>query len=329
MDEKIISNTFDIPILLLIFNRPDTTEQVFQSIRSIKPARLYIAADGPRMYKLEEQALCVASRNIVNKIDWDCEVKTLFRESNLGCRIAVSSAISWFFQQEDMGIILEDDCLPDITFYNYCRELLYKYKDCEDIMLIGGHNFLNNKYAIETSYYFSQYSHIWGWATWRRAWEFYDIEMSDLNKFIDVDLKKTFKSTSQRNHFKEHLILTKNGVINTWDYQWSYSILKNKGKSITPKFNLIMNLGFMNQSTHVFLKDSKKEIDKPEQMQFPLIHPYDYEIDFDADLVTYRNVMSKSFKRVIHLINENGLLEFLKYVFNRFQKSYINNKFKL
>ncbi len=161
---------FQTPILFLIFNRPDTTKRVFESISRVKPTKLYIAADGARKNKVGEVLLCQETRNIIELIDWECEIKTLFRTENLGCKIAVSSAIDWFFENEEQGIILEDDCLPHPSFFGYCETLLNYYKDDLRIGHIGGDNFQKGKKRGEGSYYFSQYYFIWGWAIWKLAW---------------------------------------------------------------------------------------------------------------------------------------------------------------
>ena len=175
---------FQTPILFLIFNRPDTTKRVFESIRSIKPAKLYIAADGDRKDKVGEDLLCKDTRSIIDLIDWECEIKTLFRPENLGCKIAVSSAIDWFFENEEQGIILEDDCLPNESFYIYCETLLNYYAFNERIMHISGNNFQDGMMRGNGSYYFSNYNHIWGWASWKRAWKAYNVDLSFLTETL-------------------------------------------------------------------------------------------------------------------------------------------------
>lgn len=304
---------FDIPILFLLFNRPDTTEQVFQAIRVIQPKRLYVGADGPRPSKNGEKLLCEKTREVIKKIDWKCEVRTLFRDSNLGCKEAVSGAINWFFEQEEWGVILEDDCLPHPTFFEYCRELLIKYKENEKVMLIGGQHFLSKNHVPNESYYFSQYPHIWGWASWRRAWKKYDKEMVLLDDFLKIKLNNSFISKAQRKHIERQLKLVKSGKLNTWDYQWLFSILNSDGYAVTPSKNLVINLGFRNQSTHTFLKDSKREVFQLESLNFPLVHPKNSRINYNADLITFNNVYSKNVFRIIRLIRENGLSSILKY----------------
>lgn len=304
---------FETPILFLIFNRPDTTQEVFNRIREIRPAKLFVAADGPRVIRLGEAEICEQTRAIIKQIDWPCDLRTLFREHNLGCGMAVSSAINWFFEQVEYGVILEDDCLPDLSFFGYCEHLLLKYIYNDDIMLIGGNNFLNGKLQLENSYYFSQYPLIWGWASWRRAWSNYDFSMKELDSFSDKHLPNIFKTQRQRKHLLKSLRDVKQGVCNTWDYQWQYSILLNKGMAITPVKNLVVNIGFRNQSTHTFLKDSLKENNTLESIGSVLNHPI-IEINYEADYVSYKNVISYSPVRLLRLIKENGIKVILRYL---------------
>ena len=160
-------NMFNTPILFLIFNRPEVTFAVFEQIQKIQPKYLFIAADGPRNYK--ENELCKATRDVVQKIDWDCELKTLFRNENLGCAKNVSSAIKWFFDHVEKGIILEDDCYPDLSFFSFCEELLNYYDNNDRIMAISGFNAQLGIKRTKHSYFFAEIPLVWGWATWRKA----------------------------------------------------------------------------------------------------------------------------------------------------------------
>ena len=246
-----MNTKLNTPVLFLIFNRPDTTKKVFESIRESKPTRLYIAADGARKDKVGEAELCAQTRDVIKKVDWNCEVKTLFRDENLGCKNAVSSAINWFFENEEVGIILEDDCLPNQSFFLFCQTLLNYYRDDERVMHIGGANFLDGKIIGDASYYFSNIHHIWGWATWRRAWKYYDLEMKSYEKFIeDGILKKLYPELSYQQLWKDMFGKIKNGKLNTWDYQWTLSIWEHGGLGIIPNQNLISNIGFSTQATH-------------------------------------------------------------------------------
>lgn len=232
------------PVLFLIFNRPDTTGQVFETIRQAQPPRLYIAADGPRSNIPGEADRVDETRQMVlDSIDWPCETHTLFRETNLGCRQAVSGAIDWFFANEEHGIILEDDCLPHASFFQFCEKLLEKYRDDERVMMISGINYLL-QLDVPESYVFSRYFAIWGWATWRRAWQKYDINMTDwpqlkgqgqLNDFYSQSFMQKFLNKMFDQAYRQQ--------IDTWDIQWFYSCLFNNGLSVVPKVNLISNIG--------------------------------------------------------------------------------------
>jgi hypothetical protein len=288
----VLSYELKTAVLFLVFNRPDTTAQVFEAIRLAQPPRFYIAADGAREDKEGEAEKVKQVREIVANIDWDCEVKTLYREKNLGCKIAVSSAIDWFFEHEEMGIILEDDCLPHPTFFRFCEELLEKYRDDERIMMISGENFQFGRKRTEYSYYFSRYNHIWGWASWRRAWKHYDVDMKlwpeirngkwlyDIfrNKNVVLSWRKIFDNTYQ-------------GKINTWDYQWTFACLVQSGLSILP--NLISNIGFGLNSTHA-MGQSKFSNMQFEPVNFPLAHPLFILHDDLADIFTEKIITNNT-----------------------------------
>ncbi len=237
------------PILFLIFNRPDTTQRVFEQIALQKPLKLYIAADGARESKTGEFDLCETTRKIVETITWPCEVKKLFREENLGCKIAISSAINWFFEQEEEGIILEDDCLPHPDFFNFCEAMLDRYRTNDKVMHISGNNFQEGLRHGESSYYFSSYAHIWGWATWKSAWKKYSLLLNpeEANALID----KRFKHFLERKYWRMVVAKLQSGEFNTWDYQWTMALWKYEGLAIIPNINLISNIGFGEASTHL------------------------------------------------------------------------------
>ena len=244
-------NSFDIPILFLVFNRLDTTQLVFEEIRKIAPLKLYIASDGPRDNREGENKKVESVRNfIIQSIDWNCEIKTLFRDENLGCGKAVSGAITWFFKNEEMGIILEDDCLPSKSFFLYCKELLEKYKDDTRIFHIAGNNPLTVT-KTEYSYYFARIQHCWGWASWKRAWDHYSYNITDLDNFISKKIiNKIFHNNNYKKYWINIFLQMSNHEIDTWDYQWTYTIFKNNGLCINPSLNLISNIGFNDDATH-------------------------------------------------------------------------------
>lgn len=173
------THQFDTPILLIIFKRPDTTQIVFDQLRKVKPKTLYVFADGPRKNRIGEEEKCKLAREIIESVDWECNIKKNYNEENLGCKKAVSNAITWFFENEEQGIILEDDVVPNKSFFNFTSSLLEHYRYNSKVMYISGNNFLGNKTNVNGSYYFSIYPHIWGWATWRRAWKLFDRDIKD------------------------------------------------------------------------------------------------------------------------------------------------------
>jgi hypothetical protein len=274
------------PILFIIFNRPDTTRTVFEAIRKAKPAKLYVAADGARANKAGEAQLCEETRAIINSVDWPCEVKKLYRDTNLGCGKGVSGAISWLFEQEETGIILEDDVLPDPSFFNYCSELLHIYSDNQSIMHINGCNFQQGVQRGNGSYYFSAFPHVWGWATWRRAWKMYDFNLSDMNYFYNLNkLRYYFKDKKAIDSWHAIFFKMNRKFIDTWDYQWNYAIWNNKGRVITPNVNMIKNIGFGENATHTL--DANSRFSGLDTLSIgPLVYPSTTAIDEDADLHT-------------------------------------------
>jgi hypothetical protein len=290
------------PVLFLIFNRPDTSLQVFERIREARPKQFFIAADGPRKDIPKDEQLCLEARSIVNRIDWDCEVKTLFREDNLGCGIAVCDAITWFFTHVEQGIILEDDCLPHPTFFKFCEDTLNFYKDDLTVFNVSGSNSQFGRVRGDGSYYFSKYGHIWGWATWRRAWKEYDIDILDYPNII--------QSFEVEPYWKNIFFLTYNKKIDTWDYQWFFHLQKNKAKVVVPNRNLILNIGFQSNATHTnTLPDWRKNYKLDKEGITDIIHPTFNEINKKADYFTFKVKFGK--KMTLKSIIKKIILVFL------------------
>ncbi|GAB2520400.1 hemolytic protein HlpA [Spirosoma aerophilum] len=241
----------ETPVLLIMFNRSLQAMQVFERIRSVSPSKLYLAVDGPRsgnVSDIEETEKC---RQIESLVDWPCTVQTLFRKENLGCRQAVSQAITWLFEHEEKGIILEDDCLPDLSFFGYCQVLLNRYVNEPKIMHVGGSNLYGDMRWNNDSFFFTNIPHIWGWATWRRAWKKYDITMSDYKIFEKSGgIERTIKNKNSQLFWKKSFGSLLKGEIDTWDYQWVFTIWNNNGLCIIPRENLITNIGFTQTATH-------------------------------------------------------------------------------
>ena len=278
-------------VLFLVFNRPDTTRQVFEAIRTAKPPRLYIAADGPREDRFGEQEKVLEVRNyVMNNIDWDCKVKTLFRDNNLGCKYAVSGAITWFFEHEEMGIILEDDCLPSQSFFWYCEDLLEKYNHNETIMHINGSSFLEAASKIY-SYTFSKYAIVWGWATWKRAWDKYLPCVDDFDEEF-LDIIKIFNSHKERTYWYRMFQTAYMDHIDTWDYRWLFSVWKNSGLCVTPITNMVKNIGFNKDATHTNVEqDYYKKIYLSESVS--LAHPKCIELNTQNDKMIFKKVYAK------------------------------------
>lgn len=273
-----------IAVLFLVFNRPDTTKLVFEEIRKAKPPRLYIVADGPRENIISETEKVKAVRDyVMANIDWDCEVKTLFREKNLGCGKAVSEAITWFFENEEMGIILEDDCLPSQSFFWFCEELLERYKDDKRVGMISGDNFQNGIKRGDADYYFSIYNHIWGWASWSDRWSNYDAELKHIEDSYFIE--KLFTNKKAVNYWKTIFKKMKKKEIDTWDYQWTFTLWKNRQLTILPNLNLISNIGFNQEATH-----TKELTDYANLKRYEFIvdkHPEEVAQDLEADDYTF------------------------------------------
>jgi hypothetical protein len=245
-------------ILFLIFNRPDTTSEVFEVIKRQKPEKLYVAADGPRGNIEGEAEKCKKVReSVLSGIDWNCEIKTLFRKENIGCGSAVSEAINWFFEQEEEGIILEDDCCPSDSFFSFCSELLEKYRHNQMIYSISGTSFVNAN--NKASYYFSRHYEVWGWATWRRAWKNYDYSMKEWPAYKESGkIQEVYRGKM----FKKYWYLVLDGLFNlenkyTWDFQWMFTCWLYNGLTIHPNINLVSNIGFDDDATHTKNNDSK------------------------------------------------------------------------
>ncbi|HEV2832705.1 MAG TPA: FkbM family methyltransferase, partial [Hanamia sp.] len=316
---------FKTPILFLIFNRPNETKEVFDVIKSIAPQKLYIAADGPRENKEGEVELCERVKEIVSDINWDCEVKKLFRAKNLGCGKAVSEAINWFFGNEEQGIILEDDCLPDLSFFPYCEQLLEKYKSDETIISIGGTN-LGYDFQNDDSYAFSRFMNMWGWATWRRAALLVDYQM---NHWKQLKFKKLhlYQKLQKKKHFDYNWIklwesyfnMTANKQMNTWDYQWIYTQLYLKKLSVFPSKNLIKNIGFSSNATHTFNASDIKANLSVKSLHFPLKHPNSiinceqYETDYVKGIWFSYNKTSLSRIFTSYILNMSFSLKLIEF----------------
>jgi hypothetical protein len=276
----------DTPVAFLIFNRPELTARVFAEIAAARPRKLLVVADGPR--SADERELCERTRAVIDRVDWDCEVLTNYSDVNLGCKRRVSSGLDWVFEQCEEAIILEDDCLPDLTFFRFCAELLEKYRHDERIVIISGNNFQFGRNPTPYSYYYSLYGHTWGWASWRRAWRYYDLDMKLWPTSRQTSWLHDFLGdNSAVDYWAKIFDSTYAGKIDTWDYQWLFARWIQNGLAITPGVNLVTNLGFNEDATHT--KDAKSILAKLPigQMTFPIQHPPSVFQDEEADRYTF------------------------------------------
>jgi hypothetical protein len=276
------------PIVLIIFRRPDTTKKVFEAIRQAKPSQLLVIADAPRPNNPEEAEKCAAAKEIINQVDWDCEVLKNYAEVNLGCAKRVTSGLNWVFEQVSEAIIVEDDCLPHPSFFRYCEELLEYYRHDQRIMSIAGTNFQFGTKVTDYSYYHSGYHDCWGWATWRRAWQHYDFEMKLWPKLGNSFLSEQLVTGKAAKYWSKYFHLTYEGNKDSWFYRWLFACWIQSGLAVVPTVNLISNIGFSRDGTHT-LEDSPFANLPTETMQFPLIHPAFVIQNKQADRLNQKN----------------------------------------
>jgi len=292
------------PVAFIIFNRPDTTERVFAEIAKARPPKLLVVADGARANKIGEAEKIATTRAIINRVDWDCEVLTNFSEVNLGCKVRVSSGIDWVFEQVEEAIILEDDCLPDLTFFRFCQEMLDRYKHDLRVGMISGDNFQFGRNRNEDSYYFSKHVHVWGWASWRDRWqESYDVELKKWPWIRDgkwlIDILGNSKEALSWSHIFEK---TFQGKVDTWDYQWVFANWIEGRINVMPNVNLISNIGFGDGATHtVTLSPLANMLTAP--IVFPIIHPVGILRNLQADNFTFHSCFNiPLYKKVLNKI---------------------------
>jgi hypothetical protein len=262
------------PLLLIIFNRPKQTQALVDAFRRVKPSRIYVAADGPRSDRPDEDAKCAATRAVIDSIDWPCELFKNYAQGNMGCGPRPASAISWVFEHEERAIILEDDCIPDPSFFPFCEELLERYKDDQRIMQICGTNHVDEHLEIEDSYLFSNYPLCWGWATWKRAWDLFDYEMTTWPEYQNRKmLQNIVQSPKEIEYWDKNFANVFAGDHSVWDVRWLFSIWSNHGLSVIPKSNLVSNVGFGKEASHTYNQDDKCNNRATKPVQFPLTHP--------------------------------------------------------
>jgi hypothetical protein len=271
------------PIAIIIFNRPDCTLEVLKAIAAAKPSKLFVIADGPRPSRPEDEEKCAATRALVDRFDWECDVIKDYSDKNLGCKYRPESGIDGVFRQIESAIILEDDCLPHPSFFPYCEELLEHYRTDPRVMMIGGYNFFGSTISPRQSYYFSYLGSTWGWATWRRAWLLNDPEMTKWPQALESKLFENIFPDPVHTRFWYYVYerILNGGLVDAWDYQWQLACWMNSGFRLFPETSLISNVGYRPDATHNFgqapFENTTKEI------RFPLKHPDAMVRSFEYD----------------------------------------------
>lgn len=270
------------PVAFMVFNRPETTEASFRQIRKQRPNQLFIVADGPRAAHPEDQRLCTEVRTIVEHIDWPCEVLRDYAPQNLGLRKRFETGLDWVFSLTDRAIVLEDDCVAHPDFFRFCDSLLDRYADDERVSVVTGDNFQKGIVRGDASYYFSRYNHVWGWATWNRAWAHYDGTMSFWADWkASSDWRQQLPDAVERGYWEQIFDQASRGKIDSWDYVWTACLWYAGGLTATPNANLVANIGFDRQATHTRTAPPGHAVES--QSLGPLTHPESVNANVEAD----------------------------------------------
>ena len=276
------------PVAYIIFNRPRHTRETFAAIRAQRPETLLIIADGPREGHPTDAERCRETREIVEQIDWPCRVLQNYAQQNMGCKKRVSSGLDWVFEQVERAIIIEDDCLPNDDFFVFCDTLLDRYEHDERVWVVTGNNFQRGQKRGDAAYYFSKYNHCWGWATWRRAWQHYRVDMPFWPEWgTTADWRHKSLDSVERKVWSGFLDRVKNGEIDTWDYQWTACAWYYGGLTATPNANLVTNLGFGPDATHTVATGDQEGL--PAQALGSLTHLTEIKQDRSADRFVFNH----------------------------------------
>lgn len=280
-------------VAFCIFNRPEPTARVFAEIRKERPRRLLVIGDGPRSDRPGDAALVRATREIVGGVDWPCDVEYCFSDINLGCRDRISSGLSWAFERAESLVVLEDDCLPGGDFFPFMRELLGRYRDDQRVMMISGDFFLGAPQSAD-SYYFSRWTHIWGWGTWRRAWRHFDPAIRSWPLIRPTAaLAHAVDGADEESHWRQVFDQVHDGAIDTWDFSWQFACWMQGGLAVLPNVNLVTNIGFGADATHTV--DARSPLaGMPAGRLGMLRHPNAMVRNRDADRMTWERIFRPS-----------------------------------
>lgn len=279
----------EAPVVLIIFNRPKLTKRVLERLALVKPAKLFVIADGPRTHKAEDASLCRECRDLIAAIDWTCDIQTNYSDVNLGCGKRIATGLSWVFENVDRAIILEDDCLPSETFFPYCNEMLERYDQDPRVMMVSGNNFVSESHSMQNDYTFFRCLNLWGWATWSRTWDHFDFTLRrwpfHRRTFL---LSRLFEHPPIRSFWKSkfdkyYLLPEREDV---WDYHFTFAVLSARGMGIAPKQNLVSNIGFGPEATHTLGENPLANL-ATKDLQFPICHPIEVAYDKDYDQAVF------------------------------------------
>jgi len=280
-------NMKSVPVIYLIFNRPEATRRSHQILREIRPEKLLVVADGPRAHVADDRERCLLTRQIATDIDWPCELQTCFSDVNLGLKQRVASGLSWAFEQVEEAIVVEDDCLPDPSFFRFAAEMLEKYRQDERIMCISANNFQQGRRRAPYSYYFSLFPHCWGWATWRRSWRHFDLGMSRWPELRDGGwLRDMIQDKAGLSYWHQTFEGCHRGMVNSWATAWTFSCWAQNGLTLLPEVNLVRNIGFGKDGTNTTSSDNHLSAITSSSLQFPLRPPPYVLRDTQADHAT-------------------------------------------
>jgi hypothetical protein len=299
----------EIPVLLLLFRRPDTTRRILARLRSLRPSRLVIVADGPRAEVPADKELCRAVRQEALGIDWSCHIERLEAETNLGIAASLERGLEQVFSRHDRVIVLEDDCLPDESFFPYCAELLERYGDKERVMAIAGSNLGIGPGRQEGSYSFSRYQVLWGWATWKRAWKHQDSSMSHWPDCSAAGWLERWLETPQARRYWAYHFRTNHQTAENWDYAWTFNCWRRDGLCIHPAVNLVRNLGFRADATHTLSSSSPWARMEACSLTFPLVHPptiarhAERDLRIEAECFSGPEFLSPLFRSIRHQLH--------------------------
>lgn len=287
---------FNTPIVFVVFNRPDVTAASFAQIRHLRPSRLFVVADGPRVDRPGEADKVARTREVAMAVDWPCEVTPIFADENMGCGRRVSTGITAAVESVDRVIVLEDDCIADPSFFSYCDEMLTRYADDQRVMAVSGNNYQLGRRHSNASYYFSKYPHCWGWATWRRAWQHFDLKASAWPAFRDADgLATMCDNEFEQKYWIEIFDKVHVGRSKSWAFPWLLACWMQHGLTILPEVNLVSNIGFGDDATHTRRKSKVAELRT--QPLGPINHPAWVTRNVAADRFTDKLMFSGAVRR--------------------------------